>query len=241
LIAGQPATVQVPPDPTAAIAGEADISVANVLVLGIWLASAGVLTFILCGLVYLTYWRRHGLTLRATGVQVSWHELALTAAASLLTVVTTYVVVFAAEYFFATDFRFWVLGVKAFPATRILPAIAILPLFLAYFVPISIATEVLTRSLFVNRPTLRTALRVIFPGLPPMIIVLAQYALLFITGDHVPGVGSAMWLCQMIPILIGSSFIANRIQASSGNVYAGSFVSAMFAAMLLVSNSLVIA
>ena len=67
-------------------------------------------------------------------------------AVALLTVVAAFGLVFVVDYFFQTDFRLWVLAVRAFTPDKIGLALIVLPLFVIYFVANSVAVNVFNRS-----------------------------------------------------------------------------------------------
>lgn len=234
------AGMPVMPPPEDLVPGESQ-SMAPVLVAGIWACVNGVVTLGLCIAAYFGYWRRRGLRPSDYGAFIDGRMLVRTLALALLTVVAAFAIVFAIDYFFTTDFRFWLLAVKWFSPDKIPLALAVLPLFAVYYLANSIAINVFNRFPLAGREWLNTAVLALFNALAPLLLLAVQYVTLYTTGDVFPGLtGSfSMWLFQIVGIVIAAAVISRKLYNATGNPYLGGLVNALAVALISVSNTLV--
>lgn len=72
---------------------------------------------------------------------MSGGKLLRTIVLALLACGLAFLILFFADYFFKTDFRLWVLTLKAFDADKVLIALRYLPLFLIYYIINSVAVN----------------------------------------------------------------------------------------------------
>ena len=72
---------------------------------------------------------------------------------SILTVTLAFGILFFADYFFKTDFRLWVLTLKAFDADKVLIGLRYIPLFMFYYIMLSIVSCCYNRIQFVAGKT----------------------------------------------------------------------------------------
>jgi hypothetical protein len=154
--------------------------------------------------------------------------------------------VFIVDYFFTTDFRLWVLAIRAFEPDKLLIALPYLPFFLLYFVVNSILLNGFSRITLAGREWLNTAVLAVANALGPIIIIVIQYVTFFSTGLPVGGLGpfSAMyviWLFPVVVILAAAAVISRKIYRSTGNPWLAGFINAAVVTLIAVSNSLTMA
>ncbi len=111
------------------------------LTLGVWAAACGIFALIIMGLFYVTYGKQRGWSAKETGVFISWEKLWKTVLLAVITIVVSFNLVFFAQYFFMTDFRFYVLAVKTFGPDKVVLALKYLPFFLLFYVVNSISVN----------------------------------------------------------------------------------------------------
>src|SRR5699024_8943284 len=119
---------------------------------------------------------------RRIGVWPGWRAFGLTLLVAAIVVVSAFGLVFLADYFFHTDFRIWVLAIKAFGPDKISIALMYLPLFAVYFVANAFAVNVFNRFQVFGKEWLNTALVSLFAALGPIVLVVIQYSTFFVTG-----------------------------------------------------------
>lgn len=209
--------------------------------IAIWAAINGIATLAVMLVSYLLFGRRSGVDLRASGVLPGWRRFGLGIGLALVTTVAAFGIVFVLDYFFTTDFRIWVLAVKAFSPDKILFALFVLPLFLIYFVLNSVALNSFNRLTLRGKEWVNTAVLALFNSLAPIVLVVAQYSTFAVTGYTIPGFGGifSIWLFPVIVILAASAVISRKIYRATNNPYVGGFINAMVVSVVSVSNSLI--
>lgn len=78
-----------------------------------------------------------------SGLAISLKKLWRTAVLAVLACGLAFLILFFADYFFKTDFRLWVITMKAFEADKVLIGLRYLPMFLFFYVANSVAVKLL--------------------------------------------------------------------------------------------------
>jgi dienelactone hydrolase len=214
--------------------------------IGVWAALNGIAGLIILAITYNAFSKKNGQTFRAAGVLPGWRKLFHTLGLAAVVVVSAYALVFIVDYFFTTDFRLWVLAIRAFEPDKLLIALPYLPFFLVYFVVNSILLNGFSRITLAGREWLNTAVLAVANALGPIIIIVIQYVTFFSTGLPVGGLGpfSAMyviWLFPVVVILAAAAVISRKIYRSTGNPWLAGFINAAVVTLIAVSNSLTMA
>jgi dienelactone hydrolase len=214
--------------------------------IGVWAALNGIAGLIILAITYNAFSKKNGQTFRAAGVLPGWRKLFHTLGLAAVVVVSAYALVFIVDYFFTTDFRLWVLAIRAFEPDKLLIALPYLPFFLLYFVVNSILLNGFSRITLAGREWLNTAVLAVANALGPIIIIVIQYVTFFSTGLPVGGLGpfSAMyviWLFPVVVILAAAAVISRKIYRSTGNPWLAGFINAAVVTLIAVSNSLTMA
>lgn len=210
--------------------------------IAVWAALNGLAAIIVMALSYYLFGKNNGVRLRELGIFPGWRKLLQSAALALVVTIAAFGLVFAADYFFKTDFRLWVVALKWFPQDKIWYAFFVLPLFLVYFVANSVALNVFNRFTLGGREWLNTAALAMFNALGPIILVAAQYLTFASSGDLIPGFAgiASIWLFPVILILAVTAVISRKIYRETNNPYIAGFLNAAIVALFAVSNSLVV-
>lgn len=210
--------------------------------IAVWAALNGLAAIIVMALSYYLFGKNNGVRPRELGIFPGWRKLLQSAALALVVTIAAFGLVFAADYFFKTDFRLWVVALKWFPQDKIWYAFFVLPLFLVYFVANSVALNVFNRFTLGGREWLNTAALAMFNALGPIILVAAQYLTFASSGDLIPGFAgiASIWLFPVILILAVTAVISRKIYRETNNPYIAGFLNAAIVALFAVSNSLVV-
>ncbi|WP_175986452.1 alpha/beta hydrolase family protein [Microbacterium tenebrionis] len=214
----------------------------SVFFIAVWAAINGVAAILIMTASYLLFGKKNGVHLRELGIFPGWRKLLHSAALAVVVTAAAYGLVFLADYFFKTDFRFWVVALKWFPQDKIWYAFVVLPLFLVYFVANSVALNVFNRFTLGGREWLNTAVLALFNALGPIVLVLAQYLTFASSGHLIPDFGGifSIWLFPVILILAVTAVISRKIYRETNNPYIAGFLNAAVVALMSVSNSLVV-
>jgi len=205
-----------------------------------WAAVNAIAAIIIMVISYLLFGRKNGLDLRASGVLPGWKKFFHGISLSLVVVVAAYAIVFVLDYFFKTDFRWWVVAVKAFTPDKVGIALMYLPLFAIYFVANSVAINAFNRFSIRGKEWINTALLAFFNALAPIVLVVAQYTTFFTTGYTIDGFGGifSIWLYPVILILAVTAVISRKIYRETNNPYIAGFINAAIVTLISVTNTL---
>jgi dienelactone hydrolase len=205
-----------------------------------WAAVNAIAAVIVMTVSYLLFGRKNGLDLRASGVLPGWKKFFHGIGLGILVVVAAYGLVFVLDYFFKTDFRWWVIAVKAFTPDKIGIALMLLPLFGIYFLANSVAINAFNRFSIRGKEWINTALLAFFNALGPLVLVVAQYTTFFVTGytiDGFPGIFS-IWLFPVVVILAATAVLTRKIYRETNNPYIAGFINAAIVTLISASNTL---
>ncbi|MBD7957385.1 acetylxylan esterase [Microbacterium sp. Sa4CUA7] len=207
-----------------------------------WAAINGIAGLIIMTVFYLAFGKKNGVDLRAGGVLPGWRKLLQGIGLGAVVVAAAFGIVFVLDYFFKTDFRFWVVAVKAFEADKLWIALLYIPFFLVYFMANSVAINCFNRFTLRGREWLNTLVLALANAIAPIVLVIAQYATFFISGETIPGFGGifSIWLFPVIVILSVSAVISRKIYRETGNPYIGGFINAAVVTLISVSNTLTV-
>lgn len=210
--------------------------------IALWAAINGVAGLVVMTISYLLFGRRNGQSLRAVGILPGWKKFFHGIGLALVVVIAAFSIVALVDYFFKTDFRIWVIAVKAFTPDKIGIALAYLPFYVVYFFANSIAVNGFNRFTLRGKEWINTAIVALFNSLAPIVLVAVQYITFANTGELVPGFGGifSIWLFPVIVILAVSAVISRKIYRVTNNPYIGGFINAAVVVLISVTNSLTV-
>lgn len=209
--------------------------------IGAWAATNGLFVALMLTVFYFSYMKKNGIGLAERGIVMPWKQLGKTVLLAVITVSSAFAWVFVADYFFQTDFRIWVLAVKAFPASIIW--VALFPsmlLFLVFYVISSVAANSIN---FVKIGTktgewVNTAILALFNTLPAIILLLIQYISFVSTGFlRLPNM-QVVWLFPLLVILPVSTIISRKIYRATNNPYLGGLITGLVVTFIACANTL---
>ena len=208
--------------------------------IGFWAAVNGLFTLLVLFAAWFFTMRGRNQGLPARGLWQGWRPFGAGVLVAVLTVIAAFGLVFIVDYFFQTDFRLWVLAVRAFTPDKIGLALIVLPLFLLYFIANSIAVNVFNRVTIGGREWINTALLAFFNALGPLILVVAQYTTFASSGHLIPGFGGifSIWLFPVLVILPVAAIVSRKIYRETSNPYIGGIIMALAVALTSASNTL---
>lgn len=204
----------------------------------IWAVFNGLVGIILFILSYKLNGRKQGITADRLGIKTSVREFVKSMALACCIFVFFYAFVFAAKYFFNTDYRFYTVAICDFTADKLLVAAQYIPFFFVFFA----ANAILTNS--VNRISGRSErLNVFLCGLGNCLGVLIvnaiQYIKLFSTGVAMY-VDARLYPMAAIPLIVflfAAAYVNRGLFKATGKVWLGALVNTFIIVMISVANS----
>ncbi|KIL38885.1 membrane protein [Gordoniibacillus kamchatkensis] len=212
---------------------------APVFYIGIWCVVTGLTSIIIMYLSYKLFAKGQGMDLRETGVAISFKTLCKTVGLSLIVTVASFALVFIADYFFKTDFRIWVLAVKAFTPDKIVISLKYLPFFLVFYVANSVAINAFNYT--GKKEWTNTALLALFNAISGIIILVIHYTAFFSTGQaYFTSVSNIVeiWLYPIVVILPVAAIISRKIYRVTRNPYLAGIINALIITVISCTNTL---
>ncbi|WP_309619987.1 CocE/NonD family hydrolase [Salinibacterium sp.] len=207
-----------------------------------WAALNGIIGLVIMTVSYHLFGKKNGMDLRDAGVLPGWRKFFHGIGLGAVVVTAAFGIVFVLDYFFKTDFRLWVIAIKAFGPDKLWIGLLYVPFFLVYFLANSVAINAFNRFTIRGKEWGNTAVLALFNSLAPIILVVAQYTNFFITGQPIPGFGGifSIWLFPVIVILAVAAVISRKIYRATNNPYIGGFIMAAVVTLMSVSNTLTV-
>ncbi len=191
-------------------------------------------------LVYYLVINKKGVKVSGWGSHTTLRQVLKSLLLALITVATAFALVFLLSFLFGTDFRFWVIAVQTFDASKLVYALIYFPAFAIFY---------LVNSILVNgcnnisgwKEWQKVLLSCICNVLGLAILVFIQYSALMRDGTIT---FNAMRIVNLFPLLVlipVATIISRQYFKATNNIYTGSFVMAMFYSMIIVSNTMFMA
>lgn len=207
-----------------------------------WAFVNGLFAILTVAVWYYGYAKKKGFSFRETGLILPKPVVLKTVGLSALTIWVGFGMVFFADYFFKTDFRFWQWSVKVFGADKILPALPFAVFFLFFYIVNSICINVQSfNNVFGKKEWVNILLMAVFNILSCVIIVAVQYGVFASTGMQLWGKGAdariPTWMTTAIPMLLITPFIARKIYKETGNPYIGGIINGLMVTLSVCMSS----
>ncbi len=179
------------------------------------------------------------------GFKTNKNELLKAFALSFTVVTCTYMLLFAAKYFFNSDFRFWSYAIRSFTPNKLTIALRYLPVFFILQFANGIAIR---RNNFDNwSDNKRIAFSTTMAIIPVSVILCIAYIPILFTGSPTFGMdgsnlillaaGQSAIKCVTYLFSVGlTSFIHVKSQKYTGNIWVGALINTFLITMINVAN-----
>ncbi|MDO7906056.1 hypothetical protein Q5741_06440 [Paenibacillus sp. JX-17] len=183
----------------------------------------------------------HYFSKKDAGTKFSQYGISLnigTIVASLLTaliaVVIGYLILFAVQAIFGTDFRIWTFAVRTFESEHFVTTLRYVPFFLVYYFVSAVALNANTRG---QKGGYLLSIVLNVGGL--ILWVIAQYGKDFMTGVALyPGQAlNGILLFALIPCLVIAAVYARKLFEKTNNVWLAAFLNTFLFTMITVANT----
>lgn len=213
----------------------------QVFYVGVWSLFMAIVTLLILLISQAISNKSEKINLREKGVIIDGKSLLKTIVLSIIVVAAAFLLVFIADYFFKTDFRIWILAVKAFDSDKLVIGLKYLPMFIAFFVLNSISVNAFNYVSNHEKEWVNTAILVVFNGLGMLAIILIQYIHFFIDGEifftnQSPLMG--IWLFAIVILVPLATIITRKIYRETKNPYLGGIIYGLVITLIMVSNTL---
>lgn len=201
-----------------------------------WSVVAALVLLAVFLLTYGLYGRKHGASVDSWGVKTSAKNFFKALLAASIVIWLVYNLVFFADFFFQTDFRFWMLALKTFNREKVFFALVYVCGFTAFYLVNSLLVNGGNRvSGFAEWKILLISCVGNILGIA--ILVLIQYSRFVTTGVLT---FNAMRIVNIFPLLVfipAGTIVSRFYFKKTGNIYMGSFVIGMLYAIMTCANT----
>ena len=200
-----------------------------------WALVASVCILAVFLLSYFLFSRKYGMSAEGWGYKTSAPNFFKSLLLAFVTFMAAYGFVFIADFFFVTDFRFWLIAMRTFNANKVMYWLAYLPAFMAFYLVNSLVVEGGNRIKGMPEWVV-TVLSCLANFLGLAILISIQYIVYAKTGTFV---FNAMRTHNLFPFLVlvpVATLITRRYFKETGSIYLGSFTIAMLYTMMQVTQ-----
>ncbi len=210
------------------------------LTMGVWSVLCGIFCLIILFIYYYSFGRKNGVSIREIGISISMVKLWRTILLSALTICLSMLILFAADYFFKSDFRLWVLTLKAFEADKVLLILKYLPMFLFFYIINSVSINCFNYTNIGKK--MNILILSIFNCLGALVFVAIQYITFFSSGAPMWYATEGfricgIWLYPAIVYLFVTPFMTRFIYKRTNNPYLCAIVNAAIITIMCVTNT----
>lgn len=210
--------------------------------IGVWSVASAVVSLIVLRVLSGPFKGRGA----AFGTAIGKKQAGKTIVLALTITAGAFALVFAADYFFQTDFRIWSFDIRVFDASKIPVMLKYLPFFLIFYVVNSVCVS---QNCFRGWSERRQILvSVAFNILAPLSFILVTYVPVIFTGaitwanfsNPLLAMGGALipiLAIPFVPILGIAAYYNIKLQKLTGNIWLGGLVNALWVTAVTVANT----
>jgi len=206
----------------------------NIMIWAVFNAAVGLILY----LIARGSGKKDGVTEEMRGIKIGLSDFLKTLALALCVFICFYAFVFAAQYVFNTDYRFYVIAICGFTADKLLVAAQYLPFFFLFFAVNSILTNSVNR-IAGQKEGLNLFLCALGNALGVLLVNVCQYVTLFSSGLALYG-ETRLYPMAAIPLILWlfvSAYVSRALFKATGKVWLGALVNTLIIVMISVANS----
>lgn len=210
------------------------------LTMGSWSAICAAFAVIVLAVYYFAYGKKNGCCPCDRGLKISLKNLWRTIVLAVLATSMGFLILWFSDYFFLTDYRIWVLTLKAFEADKVVLALRYLPFFLAFYVVNSIAVNCFNYNTIGKKANI--IILAVFNILGAAAFIAIQYGTFYGTGllKWYASEGqriSGIWLYPALVYLFTTPILSRFVYKRTKNPYLFAIISAILITIMCVANT----
>ena len=184
---------------------------------------------------YFLFGKKEGATPDSWGVRISVSNLLKSLLLAFITFLVVYGIVFVADFFFVTDFRFWLIAMRTFNANKVPYWIAYAPAFIIFYLVNNIMVNGGNR--VEGRPEwVVTLISCLANTVGIVLLLVIQYVVYIRTGAFTFNAMRTHNLFPFIVLVPAATIITRRYFKENGNIYLGAFTIGMIYTMMQVTQ-----
>jgi len=215
------------------------------LAIGLWATACGLLALIIMVLYYKRYGKANGFSLAGRGVIIEKGNILKTILLAVFTICFAMGILWFADYFFKTDFRFFVLTYRVFNSQTALVILRFLPFFLIFYVLNSVSLNCFNYVENGKKEGVNLLIVSVFNAIGVLVYNVIQYGVQRITGSLAFGktLGeciSGIWVYPTAFFLLVTPVISRAVYKKTNNPYIAGIINAFAVTIFLVAQSVTI-
>ena len=203
-----------------------------------WAVFVAAVTFLILCAAYILMNKPAGMNLKQYGLGVNLKNIIKALFTAIIAAAAGFIMLFIIDALFKTDFRLWLVAVRAFNGNHLMTALRYMPFFFLYYFSNGVALQVNTNSNFLKG--VKGYLVAYFINIGGLLLFLiAQYGKLFITGTGAfPTVSlNSIVLIGFVVMLFLATIFTKKMLEKTNNVYTGAFLNTIIFTLMAVSTS----
>ena len=204
----------------------------------LWAVFNGIVGVILFWISCRISGKEQGRKIDFSDIKIGILPLVKTIALALCIFAGFYGFVFVSEYFFNTDYRFWVMGICTFTPDKLMILLEYIPFYLIYYIVLSISNNKMSRI-----GGQREGVNILLCGLANVLGILlingAQYIKLFATGTALFK-DDRLYPMVVIPLIVwlfAAAYVGRKFYKATGKIWLGALVNCLIIVMIGVANT----
>lgn len=203
-----------------------------------WALYVGVITFVILTIVYHTVNSSAVLNMAQYGVNLHWKNILKAFLTAAIAASVGFILLFIVDWLFKTDFRLWLVAVRAFNKNHFMSALRYMPFFFIFYLVNGISLQINTNSNYMKGAKGYLLAYVMNIGGLVLFLIL-QYGKLFITNTAAfPSVSlNSIVLLGFVVILLISTYLTKKLLDKTHNVYTGAFLNTIVLTLMTIASS----
>lgn len=210
------------------------------LTMGVWSALCAVFAIVVMAVYCAAYGKKNGFAIADCGVKIQAAKLWKTIQLAVITTTMAMLILFFVDYFFLTDYRIWVLTLKAFEPDKVVLALKYLPFFLLYYIVNSVSVNCFNYNNIGGKWNILLVSAMNILG--PVGYIAVQYGTFFATdylkwyaseGQRISGI----WLYPVLVYLFVTPILSRFVYKRTKNPYLFAIISAIIITLMAVANT----
>lgn len=173
------------------------------------------------------------------GVKISLKNLGKSFLLAILTVGCAYIILFASDLMFNTDYRIWVIAMRVFTVDKLVYALAYFPAFALFYLVNALLVE--GGNQVEGMPRWLVTLLSCFANIAGIaVLIIIQYTGIIGSGTFAYNSMRIVNLFPLIVLIPVATIITRRFTRATKSIYLGAFVISMLYTLMTVSNTMML-
>ena len=205
--------------------------------LSVWTGVTGILIALVMFLCYRVCGQKNGQTAQGLGLVIKPADIFKTVLLALSVITGIYMITFFADWAFNTDFRFWMLAVKAFNAQTLVYALIYMLPFVLFYIVNSAVVNGFNR-IDCMKDWQSVALTCVGNVIGIFIMIIVEYGTIISKGVFIWNPMRIFNLFPLVVLIPVATILSRKLFRRTGNIYLGGILIGIFYTVMIVANTM---